>query len=283
MADTDNLVFDFISGLWYDPEIIKDLEREYNTLVDSIFQMSRKVPTLEGDPLNIPLYKISMVDGVENVYHLSCYKMKRDKHGVVKISELKSVLNHRAVQTSDKNRDNNYREILSLIQYGPGHSYSYYDMPSRWGDDIKHNHIVKFPKPNGKVEEMKCSADSVFHHLAVKNGSSVGKGVYQPSELIRLDLTSPTSYKNPRNVAAIVELLSMVAISSREHATFHRHYTNFSITSYSKELLPWALQSEENFNIVLTTLYEKFNYNLGISYNSFIDSLKVDDGRGFDQ
>lgn len=101
-----------------------------------------------------------------------------------------------------------------------------------------------------------------LHHIKVVNGRSADKNGKDPAVILRsFDLSKQ------KNNHHIIELMKCMCLSKNTHALVHA-VPNSNLHDYDIALWPWVLQSEENFNQVVS------KYNLDtFDYKTFISGL----------
>lgn len=234
----------------------------------------RYLNNTEVDTSDLSIYKKSLHDN--KFYHISLFKVTKRPNrlratvdGTIK--EVSSKI--KRIQIYNRYSDN-MCNIIAMIQYGnPVKSLK--EMKCLSGiDDI--GWPVRDPETN---EVFMVKMGLTLHHILYidstsehKENSSVG-----PSQLLRtLDLTKPDSGRYEENNKAIHEFLSCVIINAGHHNQLHREWKSGGYEHmHGLNIIPFFLQSEENYNKVLSFLNEKYGYEISMTYSQRIKSLSL--------
>lgn len=234
----------------------------------------RYLNNTDVDTSDLSIYKKSLHDN--KFYHISLFKVTKRPNrlratvdGTIK--EVSSKI--KRIQIYNRYSDN-MCNIIAMIQYGnPVKSLK--EMKCLSGiDDI--GWPVRDPETN---EVFMVKMGLTLHHILYidstsehKENSSVG-----PSQLLRtLDLTKPDSGRYEENNKAIHEFLSCVIINAGHHNQLHREWKSGGYEHmHGLNIIPFFLQSEENYNKVLSFLNEKYGYEISMTYSQRIKSLSL--------
>lgn len=223
---------------------------------------------------NLAIYKKSKHD--DNFYHLSSFTIGR-KNNRIKATVSPTIRTVYSIErriTSQQRYEAGMCKIIALIQYGYEVD-SINDMYCLSGiSDI--GWPVKDRK-TGKITMVKMGL--TLHHILFVGGNSKHKenSDVGPSQLLRtLDLTNADSGRYPENIKAIHEFLSCVIINAGHHNELHRVCDSGGYEDMvGLDIMPYYLKSESNYNHVCLILKEKYGYDITMTYEQRINSLKL--------
>lgn len=110
------------------------------------------------------------------------------------------------------------------------------------------------------------------HHFMVKNRASVQKESEDPGAIFRrFEFSEPSG----QTLNAVKDMMRTIFLSPTGHKIVHNRWNDSDITNYKVDQLPFALQSQDNWNMWMAFL-EGFGYIAATfgTFDDWIESLK---------
>lgn len=274
MIDTStlNLEVCFSSGLIYDVDYYKNWDAKYPSYILDV-KKAFKTAKYDSNTFDYSKYPVFKYDPIsDSLKHIIDFKIDVTNN-IVSIGSLRNLLNAKAQECSEENRNLNINKILGKFNHGMDADYDMDTLVSVWGISSTCSSVVLV---YDGVEISTPAPEAIeWHHYCIINGSSFMK-TQDPSHLLKRPFTSPGYFSDPKNVEAMKELFFTFPVTSGEHKTFHSTSRPYhGLDNYPKSKISWTLRNEENYNTFFSYMKKEFNFDIGMTFDEFMTKASL--------